>query len=110
MTKEELITKLAQLGVFRVVIDYDGQGDEGYVGDINLFDIEGTNITKTYEAMKATDWQLDEVAYDMLYNHHLGWEINEGAFGTITIHVATGKIENNHDERYESSTESNEQW
>lgn len=107
MEKNDLLEHLRALQISSIEINYDGQGDEGYINDINLYDLGNINVTDHNKNMAE---QLDKLGYDLLEEHHPGWEINEGAFGTITINVLTGKISNNYNERYEASTESNEEW
>ncbi len=110
MDRNELLAQLRALQIAKVEINYDGQGDEGYINDIDVHDINNITLDQKNEPIKTLVKQLDGFGYDLLEQHHPGWEINEGAFGTITIDVVAGKISSNYNERYESSTESNEEW
>lgn len=43
---------------------------------------------------------IEQHAYDLLEEHHGGWEINDGANGTMTIHVVDGTIHWEHNELF----------
>ena len=109
--KAQLYANLARHGIARVVIEYDGCGDSGCIGDITLF---GTNDrvmkmpdrkvkystesriysekTKRYEPMRrsCTGPLRDAITtwcYDLLEVHFPGWEIDDGSEGTIELNV-----------------------
>jgi hypothetical protein len=70
----------------RVVIEYHGSGDEGWIEDIHPEPaIEGVAID--HDLYK----ELEMEAYNVLERHYAGWEINEGSQGHITIVVAERK-------------------
>lgn len=83
--------QLAELGVEKVVISYDGYGDSGtveppiaYCGDesIELSDELKETLTDTADA-----------------NLPCGWEINDGAFGELTLDVQARKLTREHNWR-----------
>lgn len=75
----------------KVLIEYSGSGDEGYINDITAGPaIEGLAIdTELYQ-------DLEDVAYDLLEENFGGWEINEGSAGTMTIDVKERKVSIHH--------------
>lgn len=77
----------------KVVIEYHGSGDEGYIEDIWTEPaIEGIALSDDLES------DLEQIAYDILEQQCGGWEINEGSQGTITIDVKARKTVLNHGE------------
>lgn len=98
----EIIEQLEDAGVTRVVANYAGSGDEGWIEDVLLYRGEeqveeahygsfnygqgGTDLTGSVQ-----DWvhaELDRKAG--------GWENNEGAQGTITLDVKAREVEVDH--------------
>ncbi len=78
----KLLRPLVELGVTAVRARFDGYGDSGQIEGI---DTEPANI--------ALDDALQDGLQDFFLNRlPSGWEINEGAFGTIVVDVATGKV------------------
>jgi len=119
--KAQLYANLARHGITRVVIEYDGSSDSGCIGDITLFGIddkimpmpeaqvEFTVETRTYNQTTSRfnptrqlrtgplREAIESWCYDLLELHFPGWEINDGADGTIELDVAmkTGGWEHN---------------
>jgi hypothetical protein len=104
--------------VHRVAIEFDGYGDDGQVQSVSFLDAEGNELKlnkepvpiftnhisynkdghqkKTIEIPGTADELMEEMAYSVLDAASPGWEINEGAFGTITINAdASGKMDFN---------------
>ena len=85
--------ELAEAGIEKVVVEYSGENDEGYVNDITprpesgVLDY-GTDLYRT----------IQDAAYDLLEKEWGGWEINEGSTGTITIDVKERTTELKHGE------------
>lgn len=96
------------LGITAITIDYDGEGDDGQIGDIiadchprradgsvdrsvpaTQLDLATTApITSPCGLLFDTLHELaDYVAWDILELEHAGFEDNDGGFGTITILV-----------------------
>ena len=103
-------------GIERAVIEFDGSGDSGQTEPAIL--IPNSKQELVYEEItfitfsqrfsggewnvEATEKQasveeaLEDLAYCALENNHGGWEINEGAYGEITIEAdGSGRIEYN---------------
>lgn len=113
--KARLFDALASSGVTNVLVTFDGYGDSGqiesvdaYAGDkpVELPDHEITLATLGWRATEPTDSTLiladaiEHLAYDCLATTHLGWENNDGAYGTFEFDVAERTIELEHDERF----------
>ena len=87
---------LAEAGIESVVVEYHGEGDEGYIEEITA-----SPEAKDEELMAYRSPLYDSIqssAYDLLEQEWGGWEINEGSSGTITLDVATRVAELNHGE------------
>jgi hypothetical protein len=100
--KIALITALKAIDVVRVEVDYDGEGDEGQIQDINAYKADDTTVdlSKTGLLSLGEDQDLrsydnlrdfvDEFAWDVLSAHHDGFEVNDGGFGNVVIDVSAG--------------------
>ena len=125
-TKAQVIDKLRDAGVKKVVIHYDGSGDSGQVDRIDYFDehAEFTPskdrhkvisdeksydaktkgwVTKQVERMEDFDTMCDNLATDALSELGVDWYNNEGGYGECTLDVTTGNIEIAHEHRVYSS-------
>jgi hypothetical protein len=78
----ELFPALREAGITDVLIDYDGCGDSGTVGNITPATIP-----------QAVQDRLEEYAHTILPG---GWETNEGSHGVIIIDVANETITVDH--------------
>lgn len=105
---------LAQLGIAHIVATYSGCGDSGCVEEIEAFAPNNTRVvlsaehtltiprsasqwnpnTRTYEhgpetlcTLSASE-VLEYWCYEILEEHHGGWEIDDGADGKLAIDVA----------------------
>jgi len=106
--KAGIFDALKEANIASAQLNYDGMGDSGcleaasfYSKDnksvetpgcsvaIEIFEFGATLIER--KAMPLSE-ALETVAYDALEVHHPGWEINEGAYGTLKIEVEEGTI------------------
>lgn len=56
------------------------------------------------ETVSTTVWEdIEDVFYAALETNHAGWEINEGAYGFVMLHVESGEIAIDYNQRIESS-------
>ena len=89
-TRAELRTQLQQLGVETITAEYDGEGDEGQVGDPNFGSVEVSDNLKN---------AVFDLFYDLLEDHYAGWEDNEGSFGEFAWNVMADTIQLVHNTR-----------
>lgn len=87
---------LKVVGIQKVVIEYSGSGDEGYIDDISVESLDGSSVDLEL-GNELYDLLRDE-AHDLLSSEHPGWEINEGSQGHITINVSERKAFLHHGE------------
>ncbi len=97
--RAELIAQLRAIGITEVTAEYEGYGDSGNVEDItvqpNGIEIAGDLSTK-----------LEDFAWSFAYEHHPGFENNEGGYGTLTWDISVDSITLDHADRYVESTHS----
>ena len=74
--------RLAEAGYEKVLIEYAGSGDEGWINDITPH--PGEALAELPSDLHSV---LERQAYDVLEREYGGWEINEGSSGTITVLV-----------------------
>ena len=113
--KNCVIAFLKSLGVGRVEIVYDGEGDSGQIEAITPFAVDGTTMDigqlkitdpKQCEAVTGRDSVetvsaiLEYFAWHLLDAYHGGFENNEGGYGSITMDVATGTVSLDHNDRF----------
>lgn len=115
--KAVLLKILGDAGIVRVDVAFDGAGDSGQieeitltgsddceaeppVGEIEIQSVAYDGSGVTSEAMPVAG-ALEHICYDLLAQHHAGWENNEGGYGSFTFDVAGDLITYTHNERYE---------
>lgn len=111
--KNLIFAALAEAGIHRVTVDYDGSGDSGQIESIEAWDPRNERIPfpsnpkiqlasdnpvhplteRTLEAAVETlAWEYLEIYY--------GWENNDGAFGTFVFNVPGNSITLEHRARF----------
>ena len=112
--KNLIFAALADLGIHRVTVEYDGSGDSGQIESIEAWNAANEKIPlpslRTVQlASENPDSPVDEIGleaaveqlvWDYLYDNHGGWENNDGAFGTFEFSVPDRAIALQHNERY----------
>lgn len=80
---------MIERGVVSAIVSYNGSGDEGYIEDADydppIENRAGETDAERNARSNALYEMLREASYDILEDHHPGWEINEGSQGTITF-------------------------
>jgi hypothetical protein len=111
--KAIVFAALAEAGIHRVTVDYDGSGDSGQIENIEAWDASNERIpfpsnSKVHLASDNADFPLPDhqleaavetLAWDYLEIYY-GWENNDGAFGTFVFDVPGRTITLEHNERY----------
>lgn len=115
LNKTALLNALASAGVTRVVVAFDGYGDSGQIGDIEVHagDERAAMPNCMVEMAEVTTGQaelsrspvniaiaIENMAYGVLKKTHCGWENEDGAFGDVTFDVAEQTITLDYNERY----------
>jgi hypothetical protein len=97
-----LCPQLAELGVSKVRIAYDGYGDSGQIEGVTA--TAGKNVIELPAEMTVA---LIEAAEQAL---PYGWENNEGAFGELVLNVRARSLRRKLNWRYETSDYDEERW
>jgi hypothetical protein len=106
--KPALINALASLGVAKVIVEYDGEGDSGQINSVSATGAGGQPVDLTRPAPNpigdgshATLAAVIELfAWDALDVYHAGFENNDGGFGALTIEVGEGRFTLEHNSRF----------
>lgn len=101
--KQAVLAPLAEAGIARVEVRFDGCGDSGAVEVCECFDAEMNTVPCPEIALAPFDFEvvreptgegllmvagaLDSLTYLALERHHPGWEINDGSCGMLVIEV-----------------------
>lgn len=101
--KQAILAPLADAGITRVEVRFDGCGDSGAVEECECFDAAMNTIPCPEVELAAFDFEvareptgegplllagaLDSLTYLALERHHPGWEINDGSCGMLVIEV-----------------------
>lgn len=113
--KASLFPILADHGIARVVIGYDGEGDEGQTNDISAYAADGTPAdlptvdaerhllhhdgTVSSDIVALAD-ALDSFAEEALCALHRGWEDGNGACGELELLVESRTVTLTHNSRF----------
>jgi hypothetical protein len=121
--KAILFAALAEAGIVKVSVEFDGAGDSGQIEDILSWNADGdsvplpsgrklqlTSLTPGNPPDETTlQDAIETLVYDYLEETHYGWENNDGAFGTFVFDVPARTVRLEHNERYtEVNTTSHE--
>ena len=114
---------------------FDGCGDSGQINGVEYLDHRGKDVAtpvgkvpgsrleagyhwnekaKKMEELPIREGCVEElvheICYDKLSSSHMGWEINEGSYGTFTFDVLNRNIELEFNERVESVRTTSEKF
>jgi hypothetical protein len=113
--KNLIFAALAEAGIHRVTVDYDGSGDSGQIESVEAWNAanERVPLPSTPKVRLASgnpdcpdrdeisiEAAVEELAWAYLYDHHDGWENSDGAFGAFVFNVPDRAIMLEHNERY----------
>jgi hypothetical protein len=111
--KAIVFAALAEAGIHKVTVDYDGSGDSGQIESVEAWDAGNERIPLPSDpgirlAPDNPDHPLmplnleaavETLAWDYLEIYN-GWENNDGAFGTFVFDVPARTVTLEHNERY----------
>jgi hypothetical protein len=105
LERKALVKDLRALGIATAQAEYDGSGDSGDIQSVEFLDAANQGVKLSDEVEK----RFSDVVMDALCTTHGGWEINDGAYGTFTLDVGTGKAKLDHNERYTETNNSEDE-
>lgn len=113
---KSLTDALSAHGIATVTLSFDGCGDQGQIESTTLSDANGNSVAAPDTTLsirvtegpdsepsshtKALREAIEDFAYDALGELYLGWQDNDGSFGTITIDVAENRASLEINERF----------
>ena len=97
--REEILPQFAALGIANIEVSYSGYGDDGSIDGIQYHDPTGNRVDRTLIPTSLVE-DLESCVYELL---PAGFEIGEGAQGTLTIDVAKSTVTLQHQENYTDS-------
>ena len=95
-------SRLVELGVTHLRIEYDGYGDSGCVEEI-----VGMSNGQTIELPDDLVETLTEAAEKLLPS---GWADNDGGYGAVVLSVADRRLAREHYARYVETEYEEEEW
>lgn len=112
--KNLIFVALAEAGIAKISIEFDGAGDSGQIDDVLAWNYAGDTIPLPSDrkvqipspvpgdlpAEMTFQDAVETLAYDYLEDTHPGWEINDGAFGTFVFDVPDRSITLDYRERF----------
>jgi hypothetical protein len=118
-TRTQLFDALASHGIARVNVTFDGEGDSGQIEETTALrtddqpaDLPDQQLTVQVPNPDATGPQdhtlsladlIEELCYDLLGEHHGGWQDNDGSYGEFVLDVADRSITLDMNERFTDS-------
>lgn len=113
--KKALFDALGPLGIARAEVTFDGYGDSGQLDEPSFADANGAvnppvgvievqsvlyDGSAIETARVSITEGIEQICYDLLGEHHAGWENNDGAYGDFVFDVVANAITYTHNSRY----------
>lgn len=118
------ITKsLRDRGVSLIAVSYSGSGDSGQVDYVTIYGVEDNTPLEDFTLIDHPPYEkwiggakgivtqgrvselFEEWTYDILEHLHAGWEINDGADGTVYFNILKEVIRVEHNSYYTEYSE-----
>jgi hypothetical protein len=97
--RDEILPQFRALGVADIEVAYSGYGDSGAIDGVQYRDIAGIRVDRAAIPTQLIE-DLERCAYSFLPT---GFEIGDGAQGTLRIDVQAAKVTINHETNYTAS-------
>ena len=104
--RDQILPQFRRLGVANIEVSYSGYGDDGSIDGIQYRDPTGIRVDRATIPEKLIE-DLESCVYTYL---PAGFEIGEGAQGTLTIDVGAAKVTIQHQENYTESHDSTREF
>ena len=104
--KNEVIPRLKKWSVAKVKVEYSGYGDSGCINHIAYLDALDQPVNMDM-VRSASDPEIERVLYEFLPD---GFEINDGGQGDVTIDVAAGTVQIEHQENVTETRDSTREF
>lgn len=121
--KELIFAALAEAGITKVTVEYDGSGDSGQIGDVFAccgrdtvplpsgctLQLARSNPDHPFAQTSLAE-AVENLAWECLEQRHAGWENDDGGFGTFVFDVAARTVTLEHNERFTDFTSSTDEF
>ena len=104
--RDQILPQFRELGVANIEVSYSGYGDDGSIDGVQYRDPTGIRVDRATIPEKLIE-DLESCVYTYL---PAGFEIGEGAQGTLTIDVGAAKVTIQHQENYTESHDSTREF
>ena len=104
--RNEILPQFKSLGVANIEVAYSGYGDSGAIDGIQYRDQAGIRVDRSTIPTQLIE-DLENCVYELL---PAGFEIGEGAQGTLTIDVQLAKVTIAHQENVTDSRDSTREF
>ena len=104
--RNEILPGFKSLGVANIEVSYSGYGDDGSIDGVQYRDPTGIRVDRATIPGKLIE-SLESSVYELL---PAGFEIGEGAQGTLTIVVQLANVTLQHQENYTESRDSTREF
>jgi hypothetical protein len=112
--KAIVFAALAEAGIHRVTVDYDGCGDSGQIENVEAWSDDNERmpfpsdsrlqlVTENPDHLYVEhnlEAAIESVAWDYLDDLYYGWENNDGAFGTFVFDIPSRNVTLEHNDRF----------
>lgn len=95
----QVARELAAIGVARVLLSYDGCGDDGQIEGVQYFSADGEPLDLLSKVAFSQE-TLRALFYDLLEERQPGWETGDGAWGEFEWNLATDRLHHTHKNRF----------
>jgi hypothetical protein len=97
-----LVPMLRKAGAGKLVIQYNGENDDGDIESVDTYAKEDDEQSVTVAGLDESD--ISHAARDVLAGLGIDWYNDNGAYGSVTVTVSTGNITVANNERFKDST------
>ena len=104
--RDKIRPQFRAIGVANIEVSYSGYGDDGSIDGVQYRDPTGIRVDRATIPEKLIE-DLEQCVYELL---PAGFEIGEGAQGTLTIDVGAGKVTLQHQENFTDSRDSTREF
>ena len=104
--RDQILPQFRRLGVANIEVSYSGYGDDGSIDGVQYRDPTGIRVDRATIPEKLIE-DLESCVYELL---PAGFEIGEGAQGTLTIDVQLANVTLQHQENCTDSHDSTREF
>ena len=97
--RDQILPQFRRLGVANIEVSYSGYGDSGAIDGVQYRGPTGIRVDRASIPAQLVE-DLESCVYELL---PAGFEIGEGAQGTLTIDVQASKVTLTHETNYTAS-------